>query len=244
MQKRIKVFKLINMDFERYNRHIILPEIGEEGQRRLNEAKVLVIGAGGLGSPVLIYLAAAGIGTLGIVDDDVVSLSNLQRQILYKYEAIGLAKVEQAKQRLLENNPALVVQAYQQRLSQDNAPEIAKGYDIIVDCTDNYASRYLIDDISNALEIPMVYASISKFTGQLSVFNFKASKSYKDLFSEQPQIDKNEASRLGVLGVLPGIIGSMQANEVVKIVLGMEGILFEKLFLMDTRTMQSQIIAY
>lgn len=232
------------MDFERYNRHIILPEIGEKGQVKLNQAKVLVIGAGGLGSPALMYLAAAGIGTIGIVDDDIVSLSNLQRQILYKSDAIGLAKVEQAKERLLENNPALVVHTYKQRLSKENAPEIAKGYDIIVDCTDNYASRYLIDEMSIALEMPMVYASISKFTGQLSVFNYKGSKSYKDLFNEQPQVDENDASRLGVLGVLPGIIGSMQANEVIKIVLDMEGVLQQKLFLMDTRTMQTQIIAY
>lgn len=232
------------MDFERYNRHIILPEIGLEGQAKLNQAKVLVIGAGGLGSPVLLYLAAAGIGTIGIVDDDVVSLSNLQRQILYKSDAIGLSKVEQAKERLLENNPALVVHTYHHRLNKENASEIAHSYDIIVDCTDNYASRYLIDKVSIALEMPMVYASISKFTGQLSVFNYKGSKSYKDLFTEQPQVDTNDASRLGILGVLPGIIGSMQANEVIKVVLNMDGVLKEKLFLMDTRTMQSQIIAY
>lgn len=161
------------MDLERYNRHIILPEIGIIGQTKLNNAKVLVIGAGGLGSPVLIYLAAAGIGTIGIVDDDIVSLSNLQRQILYKSSEIGKIKAEIAKQRLLENNPDNIIETYITRINSANASDLARNYDIIVDCTDNYDSRYVIDTVSKQLNIPMVYGAISKYSGQVSVFNYK-----------------------------------------------------------------------
>ncbi len=232
------------MDLERYNRHIILPEIGREGQAKLNKAKVLVIGAGGLGSPVLTYLGAAGIGNIGIVDNDVVSLSNLQRQILYKTSEINQIKAHKAKERLLENNPDIIIETFITRLNSDNSVEIAKGYDIIVDCTDNYDSRYIIDAASKLLGIPMVYGSISKFSGQVSVFNYRGSKSYKDLFNEKPNIDENDTSRLGVLGILPGIIGSIQANEVVKIVLNMQGVLKNKLFLLDTKTMETNIIEF
>ncbi len=232
------------MDLERYNRHIILPEIGELGQEKLNNARVLIIGAGGLGSPVLTYLGAAGIGNIGIVDDDVVSLSNLQRQILYKMSQINELKAEKAKERLLENNPDLIINTFICRFQSDNAMEIAKNYDIIVDCTDNYDSRYIIDTASQKLGIPMVYGSISKFSGQVSVFNYKCSKSYKDLFSEKPTIDPKDSSRLGVLGVLPGIIGPIQANEVLKIILNMPGVLSDKLFLLDSKTMQTNIIDF
>ena len=232
------------MNTERYNRHIILPEIGIEGQTKLCKSKVLVIGAGGLGSPVLAYIGAAGIGSIGIVDDDTVSLSNLQRQILYKTKEIGQLKADKAKERLLENNPNIDIQVFNTRFTLDNAIDIAKKYDIIVDCTDNYDSRYIIDSASKQLGIPMVYGSISKFSGQVSVFNYNSSKSYKDLFSEKPIVDENEESRLGVLGVLPGIVGSIQANEVIKIVLNMESILVNKLFLLDSKTMQTNIIIF
>lgn len=232
------------MDLERYNRHIILPEIGKEGQVKLNKAKVLVVGAGGLGSPVLTYLGAAGIGNIGIVDDDVVSLSNLQRQILYKTSEINQLKADKAKERLLENNPEIAIDTFITRLNSENSIEIAKGYDLIVDCTDNYDSRYVIDSASKLLGIPMVYASISKFSGQVSVFNNKGSKSYKDLFCEKPNIDENDPSRLGVLGILPGIVGSIQANEVLKIILNMSGVLNNKLFLIDTKTMETQLIEF
>ncbi len=232
------------MDLERYNRHIILPEIGIKGQEKLNKAKVLVVGAGGLGSPVLTYLGAAGIGNIGIVDNDVVSLSNLQRQILYKTSDINQAKAHKAKERLLENNPDIIIKTFITRLNSENSAEIAKEYDIIVDCTDNYDSRYIIDTASKLLGIPMVYASISKFSGQVSVFNYNGSKSYKDLFSEQPNVDENDESRLGVLGVLPGIIGSIQANEVVKIILNIEGVLKNKLFLLNTKTMETNILEF
>lgn len=232
------------MDRERYNRHIILPEIGEEGQQKLLNAKVLVIGAGGLGSPVLTYLAAAGVGTIGIVDDDVVSKSNLQRQILYTSNEIGEPKLERAKERLQANNPEVVIHIFKTRFIEENAKAIAEKFDLIVDCTDNYASRYTINQTCKELTMPMVYGSISKFTGQVSVFNFKGSKSYEQLFPEPPDVDENDKSRLGVLGVLPGIIGSIQANEVIKIILGFEGVLVNKLFLLDAKTMITNIIEY
>ena len=232
------------MDLERYNRHIILPEIGIKGQAKLNNAKVLVIGAGGLGSPVLIYLAAAGIGNIGIADDDVINICNLQRQILYKTSELNQPKAEKAKIRLLENNPNLNIKTYITRITSENANDLAQEYDIIVDCTDNYDSRYVIDKTSKKLGIPMVYGSISKFTGQVSVFNYKGSKAYKDLFYEKPEIDANDTSRLGVLGVLPGIIGPIQANEVIKIILDAPGVLKNKLFLLDTNTMETNIIGY
>lgn len=232
------------MDTERYNRHIILPEIGINGQQKLNQAKVLVVGAGGLGSPVLTYLGAAGIGNIGIVDDDVVSLSNLQRQILYKTSDINEVKAEKAKVRLLENNPEVSIETYITRFTHDNSIEIAKNYDIIVDCTDNFNSRFIINEASQKLGIPMVYGSISKFSGQVSVFNYEGSKSYKDLFFEKPTVNENDKSRLGVLGVLPGIIGSIQANEAIKIILNMSGVLKNKLLLLDTKTMETNIIGY
>lgn len=232
------------LEKERYNRHIILPEIGEKGQQKLNTAKVLVVGAGGLGSPVLTYLTAAGIGTIGIVDDDVVSISNLQRQILYTTIEVGVSKAEMAKKRLQANNPEVNIQLYKSRFTKENYLKIASNYDLIVDCTDNYASRYIINEACKTLEIPMVYGSISKFAGQVSVFNLNGSKSYEQLFPEAPEIDENDPSRLGVLGVLPGIIGSVQANEVIKVILEFEGVLANKLFLLDTRTMQTNIVGF
>ncbi len=232
------------MDLERYNRHIILTEIGIDGQKKLNKAKVLVVGAGGLGSPVLTYLTASGIGNIGIVDDDIVSLSNLQRQILYKTGDINQIKAEKAKERLLENNPDIKIDIYNTRITSENAITIAKNYDIIVDCTDNYDSRYIIDAASIELNIPMVYGSVSKFSGQVSVFNYGGSKSYKDLFDEKPEIDENDASRLGVLGVLPGIIGAIQANEAIKIILEFPDVLTNTLFLLDSKTMETKKIRF
>lgn len=232
------------MDLERYNRHIILSEIGIEGQKKINEAKVLVIGAGGLGSPTLLYLAASGVGTIGIVDDDVVSTSNLQRQVLYTVNEIGLLKAERAKERLLANNPSLNIPIFKTRFTKNNAIEIASEFDIIVDCTDNYESRYIIDETALSLNIPMIYGSISKFTGQVSVFNYKGGKSYRELFSEQPKVDNNDPTALGVLGVLPGIIGSIQANEVIKVILEATGVLKDTLFLLNTKTMETQLVKF
>lgn len=232
------------MDLERFNRHIILPEIGISGQRKLNSAKVLVIGAGGLGSPVLAYLAASGVGNIGIVDDDWVSLSNLQRQILYKTREVGQIKVDIARKRILENNPDIEVDTYNTRFTVENAFMIAKNYHIIVDCTDNYDSRYIIDSASKSLNIPMVYGSISKFSGQVAVFNYKNSKSYTDLFEEKPNIDEDDPARLGTLGVLPGIIGSIQANEVIKIILDIPGVLSDVLLLFDSKSMETKQVRF
>jgi adenylyltransferase/sulfurtransferase len=236
--------KLVYMDLERFNRHIVLPEIGITGQTKLNNAKVLVVGAGGLGSPVLIYLTASGIGNIGIVDDDTISLSNLQRQILYKTNDVNKTKAFKAKERMLENNPDIKVDIYNTRFTFENSLTIAKKYDIIVDCTDNFDSRYVIDSASKELGIPMVYGSISKFSGQVCVFNYNNGKSYKDLFEAKPEIDANDHSRLGVLGVLPGMIGAIQANEVIKIILEINGVLSNTLFLLDSKTMETKQISF
>jgi sulfur-carrier protein adenylyltransferase/sulfurtransferase len=208
---------------KRYNRHIILPEIGMEGQLLLKNSSVLVIGAGGLGCPVLQYLGAAGVGKIGIVDYDVVDESNLQRQILFTVHDIGKPKAEVAKARLLSNNPYINVEAIIQKIDKTNALEIIKDYDVVVDGSDNFATRYLINDACVLLSKPLVYGAIYKFEGQLSVFNYKNGPSYRCIFPEQPTTDSlPTCSQVGVLGVLPGIIGTMQANEAIKVILGRE----------------------
>ena len=208
---------------QRYSRHIILPEIGMEGQLRLKNSSILVIGAGGLGCPVLQYLGAAGIGKIGIVDFDTVDASNLHRQILFTTNDIGKSKAEVAKERLLANNPFIEVETYIQRLDKDNALETLKNYDIVVDGSDNFATRYLVNDACVILDKPLVFGAIYKFEGQLSVFNYKGGPSYRCLFPEQPEASSiPTCSQIGVMGVLPGIVGSMQANEAIKVVLGRE----------------------
>ena len=233
---------LTNSEKDRYNRHIILPEIGIIGQEKLKKAKVLVVGAGGLGSPVLTYLTAAGVGTIGIVDNDTISLSNLQRQILYYTPEINKHKTTQAKKRLSELNPNTNFLIFNEKFSKKNGKNILSKFDLVVDCTDNYQARYDIDYICAILNKPMVYCSISKFTGQISVFHYKGAGAYKDLFPEAPSINENDNSRLGVLGVLPGIIGSLQANEVIKIITQIGNILTNKLLLFDSLSLNFQII--
>jgi len=215
---------------ERYNRHIILPQIGEAGQQKLLDAKVLVVGAGGLGSPVLQYLVAAGVGAIGIADSDTVSLSNLQRQILYREDQIGQPKVVMAKETLSKLNPEVKIQTFPFIIDEDNAEEIISGFDIVVGATDNFQSRKCIDTETQKQCKPFVHASIGEFEGQLSVFNYKGGHSYRDLFSETPG-EKNLP--LGVMGVLPGILGSMQACEVIKIILGQGDVLSGKLLVYD-----------
>ncbi|GAA3629737.1 molybdopterin-synthase adenylyltransferase MoeB [Flavivirga jejuensis] len=206
----------------RYNRHIILSEIGQEGQDKISKAKVLVIGAGGLGCPVLQYLTAAGIGTLGIVDFDVVELSNLQRQVLFGTSSLGENKAEAAKKRLEDLNDAISIVAYPEKLTHKNAIDLFNQYDIIVDGTDNFATRYLVNDASILTDKPLVFGAIYKFEGQISVFNYNNGPSYRCLFPTPPAKGAvPNCSEIGVLGVLPGIIGSMQANEVLKIILGL-----------------------
>ena len=205
----------------RYSRHTLLPEVGEAGQAKLLEARVLLIGAGGLGSPAALYLAAAGVGTLGIVDFDVVDASNLQRQILHNVDRIGMSKVESARETLIALNPDVKVQSHDVRLSADNIIEIMSGYDLVVDGGDNFPTRYLINDASLHLEIPVVHGSIFRFEGQASVFHPYEGPCYRCLFPQPPPPElAPSCAEAGVLGVLPGIIGSIEAMEAIKLILG------------------------
>ncbi|HMK19013.1 MAG TPA: HesA/MoeB/ThiF family protein [Chitinophagaceae bacterium] len=213
--------------YERYHRQIILPEFGEKGQQKLLKAKVLVIGAGGLGCPALQYLTAAGIGTIGIVDDDTVALNNLHRQVLYSVNDIGLSKAERAAKILQELNPEIKIIAYNERLQNQNALMLFDEYDIIIDGTDNFSTRYMINDACVLLNKPLVYGAISQFEGQVSVFNPQPLKgsveavNYRDLFPEPPKEGEVlNCAEAGVLGVLPGIIGTMMANETIKLITG------------------------
>lgn len=214
----------------RYSRHIVLSEVGQEGQSLISAAKVLVVGAGGLGCPTLQYLAAAGVGTLGIIDFDVVELSNLQRQILFGTSAIGMNKALAAKNRLEDLNPSIQIQAYPEKLTAKNALTLFDNYDIIVDGSDNFATRYLVNDASIITNKPVVFGAIYKFEGQVSVFNYQSGPSYRCLFPNPPKAGSvANCSEVGVLGVLTGIIGSMQANEVIKMILGFNHVLSGKL---------------
>ncbi len=213
----------------RYNRHIILKEIGQQGQNQLSNAKVLVVGAGGLGCPVLQYLAAAGIGILGIIDFDMVEESNLQRQVLFGISSLGQNKALAAKRHLENLNNTIIINAYPEKLTHKNALQLFKNYDVIVDGTDNFATRYLINDAAIITNKPLVYGGIYKFEGQVSVFNYKNGPSYRCLFPTTPKKGSiPNCSEIGVLGVLPGIIGTMQANEVLKIVLNLGEVLSGK----------------
>lgn len=225
---------LTNIEKNRYDRHLKLSEVGLEGQERLKAAKVLVIGAGGLGCPILQYLSAAGVGTIGVIDDDVIDESNLQRQVLYATEDIGKHKVTTAIQNLKAQNPFVSFNEYKERLTNQNALEIFKDYDIIVDGTDNFSSRYLINDASIITNKPLVYGSIYKFEGQLSVFNYENGPSYRCLFPNPPKENQlPNCSEIGVLGVLPGVIGTLQATEVLKIILQRGKVLSGELKIMN-----------
>jgi sulfur-carrier protein adenylyltransferase/sulfurtransferase len=206
---------------ERYSRHMLVPEIGPEGQQKLLDAKVLLLGAGGLGSPTALYLAAAGVGTIGIVDDDVVDLSNLQRQVIHTTDRIGVPKVDSAEQAMKELNPDVDVVKYQTRLDASNIMEIIEGYDVIVDGVDNFPTRYLLNDASVRLRIPVVSASILGFDGQLSVFAPYDGPCYRCLYPVPPPAElAPSCGANGVLGVLPGTMGLLQATEVVKLITG------------------------
>ncbi len=206
---------------DRYSRHILIPEIGESGQRKLLEARVLLLGAGGLGSPTGLYLAAAGVGTIGLVDNDVVDLSNLQRQVIHNTERIGVPKVDSAEETIKALNPDVEVVKYQTRLDASNIMEIISGWDIIVDGVDNFPTRYLLNDASVRLQIPVVSASILGFDGQLSVFKPYDGPCYRCLFPVPPPADlAPSCGANGVLGVLPGTMGLLQATEVIKLIVG------------------------
>ncbi len=218
----------------RYQRHLLLPEVGEAGQQRLLDAKVLLLGAGGLGSPAALYLAAAGVGTLGIIDMDVVDESNLQRQILHNMDRIGERKVDSAKKTLTAINPDVDVVAHDVRLGADNVLDVFRGYDVIVDGTDNFPTRYLVNDASLKLRVPVVHGSIFRFEGQATVFHPYVGPCYRCLIPEPPPAElAPSCAEAGVLGVLPGIIGSIQAMEAIKMVLGLGETLTGRLLAYD-----------
>jgi len=226
-------------DLSRYSRHIILPEVGMEGQQKLKAARVLCIGAGGLGSPLALYLAAAGIGTLGLVDFDVVDASNLQRQIIHSTKDIGRKKLDSAEEKLTALNPGLNVIKHDTMLSSANALEILKGYDIVADGTDNFPTRYLVNDACVLLGKPNVYGSIFRFEGQASVFAMREGPCYRCLYPEPPPPGMvPNCAEGGVLGILPGLVGAIQATEVIKMVLGKGEPLIGRLLLVDALTMR------
>jgi molybdopterin/thiamine biosynthesis adenylyltransferase/rhodanese-related sulfurtransferase len=219
---------------ERYSRHLLLPEVGADGQQKLLDAKVLLLGAGGLGSPAALYLAAAGVGTLGIVDNDEVDLSNLQRQVIHSSERIGVSKVDSAEETINALNPDVKVDKYPVRLGPDNIVEIISGYDIVVDGLDNFPTRYLLNDASVRLGIPVVSAAILGFEGQLSVFKAFDGPCYRCLFPVPPPAElAPSCGANGVLGVLPGTMGLLQATEVIKLILGEGDPLIGRLLMYD-----------
>ncbi len=230
---------------KRYHRHIILPEFGMEAQEKLNNASVLVVGAGGLGCPVLQYLTAAGVGRIGIVDGDTIDSSNLQRQTLYSEEDVGKSKAEVAAEKLAAQNSLVSFDVHKVHLLVDNALQIIEDYDLVVDGTDNFPARYLINDACEILGKPFVYGSIYKFEGQVSVFNHEGGPGYRCLFPEPPSPGQvPNCSEIGVLGVLPGLIGTMQASEAIKVLAEVGEPLSGKLLMINTLTMDSHVIAF
>lgn len=227
----------------RYARHLLLPQLGEEGQLRLRNASVLVVGAGGLGSPLLQYLAAAGIGRIGILDDDRVSLSNLQRQILFTSDDVGKPKVLVAAERLKHLNPHVEFEPRVERLTSDNALELIRSYDVVADGTDNFATRYLVNDACVLTGRPNVYGSIYRFDGQVSVFGLENGPCYRCLFPEPPPPGTMPScAEGGVLGVLPGLVGTLQATEVIKLITGVGTVLKGRLLMVDAMTMDMRIL--
>ena len=230
-------------EYIRYGRHLILPEIGIDGQRALRRARVLLVGAGGLGSPAALYLAAAGVGTLGLVDFDTVDVSNLQRQILHGTADVGRSKLDSARDRLADINPGVHVEGFPVRLTADNAREIAEGFDVIVDGTDNFATRYLVNDLCVLLGVPNVYGSIFRFDGQASVFATDEGPCYRCLYRSPPPAGLVPAcAEGGVLGVLPGIVGTIQATEAIKLITGAGTSLVGRLLLIDALHWRQRVV--
>lgn len=236
---------LTQAEKDRYSRHTILPEIGIEGQLQLKAAKVLIIGAGGLGCPVLQYLTAAGVGTIGIADYDKVEASNLQRQILYTREDIGKYKAVVAKEKAINLNPFILVEAHVINVTEENVLALIEAYDIVVDGSDNFATRYLLNDACVIMNKPLVFGSILKFEGQVSVFNYQQGPTYRCLFSDPPNSDEMpNCTVIGVVATLPGIIGSLQANEVIKMIIGTGEVLSGRLLVINALTMQTECFAF
>lgn len=240
--------KFSKTELERYSRHLIIPEFNIKGQRKLKAASVLVVGTGGLGSPLLLYLAAAGVGTIGILDYDTVDESNLQRQVLFSESDVGKPKVDAAVERLKGLNPFIEYKTHYVQLRSDNALDLFKDYDVIVDGTDNFPTRYLVNDACVILDKPNVYGSIFRFEGQVSVFNYTdkngiTGPNYRDLFPAPPPPGLvPSCAEGGVLGMLPGIIGSLQANEVIKVISGIGNTLSGRLFLLDALTFETRTL--
>ena len=239
MTHRHEASELTNEQIERYSRHLLLPEIGIEGQKKLKAARILIVGAGGLGSPAALYLAGAGIGHIGLVDADIVSLSNLQRQILHGTATLGHLKVESAKNRLLDFNPDIHVKIYNEVFTSESAERIARGYDLIIDGTDNFPTRYLINDVALRLDIPFIYGAIFRMEGQASVFCAAGGPCYRCVFPTPPAPESvMTCSEAGVLGVVPGLIGTIQATEAIKWILGLGTSLAGRLLTYDAEGMQ------
>jgi len=229
----------------RYSRHLLLPEIGLVGQQKLKAARVLVVGCGGLGCPVLQYLTAAGVGTLGLLDFDTVDESNLQRQVLYATADVGRPKAVVAAERLHAQNPFVTLQTHQVLLSASNALDLFASYDLVVDCSDNFATRYLVNDACVVLGKPLVFGAIFKFDGQVSVFNYQNGPTYRCLYPHPPAPgEAPSCAEIGVLGVLPGLVGTMQASEALKIILGIGEVLSGRLLLVNALGMQFQTIRF
>lgn len=236
---------LTQAEKDRYSRQTILPEIGMEGQLKLKAAKVLIIGAGGLGCPVLQYLAASGVGYTGVADHDKVEVSNLQRQILYTQDDIGKYKAEVAKEKAAAVNPFVFIEAHVINVTTENVLSLIEPYDIVVDCSDNFATRYLLNDACVMLHKPLVFGSIFKFEGQVSVFNYRDGPTYRCIFPEMPAPDEiPNCAVIGVVATLPGIIGTLQANEVIKMITGIGEVLSGRLLVCDALHMQMQSFVF
>ena len=230
---------LTREEVQRYARHLTLPNVGRKGQLKIKHSRVLIIGTGGLGSPVAMYLAAAGVGTIGLIDHDIVEESNLQRQIAHGTSTIGMPKVESAKRRLLDLNPHININAYHEALNKDNAEAIIGAHDLVVDGTDNFSTRYLVNDVCVQLSKPLVYGAISQFDGQVSVFNHKASPCYRCLFPHTPPAElAPNCVGGGVIGVLPGVVGLLQATEAIKLMIGIGEPLAGRLLRFDALSMR------
>lgn len=227
---------------KRYSRQILLPEVGLAGQEKLKAAKVLIIGAGGLGCPVLLYLAAAGVGQLGIVDDDSVDVTNLHRQILYSNADVGKNKSVTAANKLAAINPFVKINVHPVRLAEENAAELVSAYDLVIDASDNFPTRYLVNDVCVKLDKPFVFGSILRFEGQVSVFNYQNGPTYRCLFPDAAEGDNCEEA--GVIGILPGIIGTYMTNEAIKIICGIGNILSGKLMVINALTSSVQIFEF
>ncbi len=227
----------------RYSRQLMLPNFGELGQRKLANAKVLIVGLGGLGAPVATYLTGAGVGTIGLCDPDVVSLSNLQRQILYTTSEIGESKIRKALHRLAAQNPEVTFNLHPTGLTKENAYDIVSAYDLVMDCTDNFATRYLIDDVCAKAGIPWIHGAIGEFSGEVCVMNYGCNpRRFTDIYPDRDEMLAMPKLTFGVLGAVPGVVGSIQANEAVKLIVGLGNLLAGRLLSIDLLTLQFQTI--